>query len=100
MKFPTYKGRPLVRSGDKIYYGSMKGAYVAMLDIKSKKEVNGLEVADRVHVQLLATDPATPPAKMIAKRADKEGLWAAIEIADIWLEKVEKESKPEEAKAE
>lgn len=89
-KFPMYKGRPIVRSGDTIYYGSMKGSYVAKIDIKSKKTVEGLEVADKVSIQLLATDPTVPPAKMIAKRADRDGLYAALEIADIWLEKEEK----------
>ena len=88
--FPMYKGRPLVRSGNTIYYGSMKGAYVAKIDIRSKKTVKDMEVADKVSIQLLATDPTTPPAKMIAKRAEREGLYAAIEVADVWLEKEEK----------
>ena len=35
-KFPTYKGKPLVRCGDTIYYGSMKDKYVIKMDIKSK----------------------------------------------------------------
>ena len=30
--FPTYKGKPLVRSGDTIYYGSMKDKYVIIVD--------------------------------------------------------------------
>ena len=89
-KFPLYKGRPIVRSGDTIYYGSMKGSYVAKIDIRSKKNVEGLEVAEKVSIQLLATDPTVPPAKMIAKRAEREGLYAALEMADIWLEKEEK----------
>ena len=37
--FPTYKGKPLVRCGDVIYYGSMKDKYVVKLEIKSKKKV-------------------------------------------------------------
>ena len=40
--FPSYKGRPLVRSGDTLYYGSMRDKYVVKLDVKSKKEVQGL----------------------------------------------------------
>ena len=37
-KFPMYKGKPLVRCGDTIYYGSMKDKYVVKLEIKSKKK--------------------------------------------------------------
>ena len=56
-KFPTYKGKPLVRCGDTIYYGSMQDKYVIKMDIKSKKKVQDLEVADRVTIQLMYTDP-------------------------------------------
>ena len=41
--FPTYKGKPLVRCGDVIYYGSMKDKYVVKLEIKSKKKVQKSE---------------------------------------------------------
>ena len=38
---PTYKGKPLVRCGDVIYYGDMRDKYVVKLEIKSKKESAG-----------------------------------------------------------
>ena len=65
--FPTYKGKPLVRSGDTIYYGSMKDKYVIKMDIKSKKKVGGLDVADKVTVQLMYTDPEIRTRKQIVK---------------------------------
>ena len=37
-EFPTYKGRPLVRCGDEIYYGNMEEPYVIRMQIKTKKE--------------------------------------------------------------
>ena len=49
--FPTYKGKPLVRSGDTLYYGSMRDKYVIKMNIKSKKKVGDLEVADKVTIQ-------------------------------------------------
>ena len=36
-EFSTYKGKPLVRCGDEIYYGSMEDKYVIRMQIKSKK---------------------------------------------------------------
>ena len=83
--FPTYKGKPLVRSGDTIYYGSMKDKYVIKMDIKSKKKVGDLEVADKVTVQLMYTDPEIRTRKQIVKTSEKNGLYLALDIADAWL---------------
>ena len=84
-EFSTYKGRPLVRCGDEIYYGNMSEPYVIRLQVKSKNEVNGLQVADKVTVQLLATDLS--PRKQLVKSSEKHGLFVAMDIADIWLER-------------
>ena len=84
-KFPTYKGKPLVRCGDVIYYGSMKDKYVVKLEIKSKKKVQDMDFADRVTVQLMYTDPNIRARKQIVKTSEKEGLYLAMDIADAWL---------------
>lgn len=84
-KFPTYKGKPLVRCGDVIYYGSMKDKYVVKLEIKSKKKVKDMDVADRVTIQLMYTDPNIRTRKQIVKTSEKEGLYLAMDIADAWL---------------
>ncbi len=83
--FPTYKGKPLVRCGDVIYYGSMKDKYVVKLEIKSKKKVQDLEVADRVTIQLMYTDASVRSRKQIVKSSEKNGLYLAMDIADAWL---------------
>lgn len=85
MNFPTYKGRPLVRSGDTLYYGNMTDKYVIKMDIKSKKKVNDLEVADKVVVQLMLTDSSIRSRKQIVKQSEKPGLYLALDIADVWL---------------
>ena len=37
-EFLTYKGKPLVRQGNTIYYGDMADDYVIMMQILAKKE--------------------------------------------------------------
>ncbi len=86
-EFSTYKGRPLVRCGDEIYYGSMEDRFVIRMQIKTKKEVNGLEIADKVAIQLLCTDPDLSPRKQLVKASEKTGLYLALDIADVWLER-------------
>lgn len=84
-QFPTYKGKPLVRCGDVIYYGSMKDRYVVRLEIKSKKKVKEMEVADRVSIQLMLTDQTVRNRKQIVKASEKDGLYRAMDLADVWL---------------
>ena len=72
--FFTYKGRPLVRCKDTIYYGSMSDKFIIKLDIKSKKTSKDLELADRVTVQLMYTDPSIRSRKQIVKSSEKNGL--------------------------
>lgn len=86
-EFSTYKGRPLVRCGDELYYGSMEDRFVIRMQIKSKKDVNGLEIADKVAIQLLCTDPDLSPRKQLVKASEKTGLYLALDIADVWLER-------------
>ena len=86
-EFFTFKGKPLVRCGDEIYYGNMEDEYVIRLQIKSKREENGMEIADKVAVQLLCTVPDLSPRKQLVKTSEKKGLYLAMDIADIWLER-------------
>lgn len=85
--FLTYKGKPLVRSGNTLYYGNMSDDYVVMLSISSSKPINDLEVADKVTVQLLSTDPDVRPKDRIIKKSEKKSLYEAMDIGTIWLER-------------
>lgn len=85
--FLMYKGRPLVRSGNSIYYGKMNDDYVALFQIVSTKEENGMTIADKVQIQIISTDPEVHPLDRIIKKGEKVGLYNAMEIGCIWLER-------------
>ena len=86
-EFLTYKGRPLVRSGKTLYYGSMSDESVVMLQILSTKQVNGMEMADKVAVQLQLTDPDLKSRDRVVKKSEKDSLYAAMDVASVWLER-------------
>lgn len=85
--FLTYKGKPLVRKGNVIYYGNMTDPFVIMISVADSHKVHGVDIADKVTVQLLNTDPNVNPKDAIAKKAEKKGLWAAMDIGSVWLER-------------
>ncbi|MDO4396821.1 MAG: hypothetical protein Q4C21_00230 [Oscillospiraceae bacterium] len=85
--FLTYKGKPLVRKGNVIYYGNMADPFVIMISVADSHKVHGVDIADKVTVQLLNTDPNVNPKDAIAKKAEKKGLWAAMDIGSVWLER-------------
>ena len=85
--FLMYKGKPLVRCGNTLYYGHMSDKCVVMMQILSTKEEHGMTMADRVQVQLLSTDPELRMKDRILKKSEKNGLYNAMDIGSIWLER-------------
>ena len=83
----TYKGRPLVRSGNTIYYGDMGDKYVAMLQILSEADFDGETLPTKVSVQIWSTDEELRPRDRVVKKTEKNNLFDAMNIASIWLER-------------
>ena len=81
-----YKGRPLARLGNDIYYGDPNGPCVLYMQVLTTKDVNGTPVADKVQVMLLSTDSSKSMKDRVLKVGVKPSLYAALEIGSIWLE--------------
>lgn len=83
----TYKGRPLMRKDNMIYYGSMADSHIVLLQVLDTKKVGDLDVATRVSVQLLLNDPAARSRDRIVKKSEKDGLYTALDVGCVWLER-------------
>ena len=81
----TYKGKPMARCGDTIYYGNAEEKYIIKMQINTTKDVGGIKVADKVTVELLLSDPKAKDR--VQKKSEKIGLYAALDIGSIWLER-------------
>ena len=86
-KVLMYKGHPLMRLGNMIYYGSMADTHIVMLQILETKKVGALEVASKVSVQLQLTDPAVKSRDRVVKKSEKPGLYIALDVGSVWLER-------------
>lgn len=82
-----YKGHPLRRKDNLIYFGSMEDKYIIQLQIMDTKKVKDLDVATKVSVQLQLTDPAVKSRDRVVKKTEKDSLYAALDVANIWLER-------------
>ena len=83
----TYKGHPLMRKDNFVYYGSMADSHIVMLQILETKKVNDVEIATRVSVQLQLTDPAAKSRDRIVKKSEKPGFYTALDVGCVWLER-------------
>ena len=85
MNLLTYKNRPLIRKDNIIYYGSMADKYISMIQVLSTKTSYNETVPNKILVQLLLTDEKALPRERIIKVSEKNGLYEALDIAEIWL---------------
>lgn len=83
----SYKGRPLRRKDNLIYYGSMAEKYIIMLQVLSTIKVDDLDVATKVAVQLQLTDPDLKSRDRVVKKTEKDSLYAAMDVACVWLDR-------------
>lgn len=86
-KVLTYKGRPLMRKGNVIYYGSMSDSHIVMLQVLETKKVNDVDIATKVSIQLQLTDPNVKGRDKVVKRGEKPGLYTALDFGTVWLER-------------
>ena len=81
----SYKGHPLRRKDNLIYYGTMAEKYIIMLQILSSKKQGDLALADKVSVQLQLTDPDLKSRDRVVKKSERPDLFSAIEMGSVWL---------------
>lgn len=90
--FFSYKGKPLVRKGNIIYYGYMQDDVVAMLTVEQSHDYMDLKISDRILLQLISTNPNTNPNDIVVKYTVKYGLYEALDIAGIWIDRYSKKA--------
>ena len=86
-KVLEYKGHPLQRKDNIIYYGSFADKYIIMMQILDTKKVKDLDVASKVSIQLQLTDSGIKSRDRIVKKTETDSLYTAIDVAAVWLER-------------
>ena len=86
-KVLMYKDRPLMRKDNMIYYGSMADSHVVVMQILETKKQGDTDIATKVSVQLQLTDPNVRPRDRIVKKAEKPGIYSALDVGCVWLQR-------------
>ena len=82
-----YKGHPLKRKDNLMYYGSMSDKYIIMLQVTETKPLEDLNVASRIQVQLQYTDPELKSRDRVVKKSEKTSFYEAMDVAAVWLDR-------------
>ena len=83
----TYKGHPLVRRGNDIYYGAPEDPYIVYMQILGTEKKNGIDTANKVQVMLLSNAEGLNMMERIVRVSEKNSLYSALDIGSIWYEK-------------
>ena len=82
-----YKGHPLMRKDNIVYYGSMADQYIVILQILESKDFQDVKLATKVSVQLQLTDQSVKSRDRILKKSEKDGFYSALDVGCVWLER-------------
>ena len=80
-----YKGRPLVRCGDTVFYGNPDEPYMIKLTVNSKKALKDISLSESVGVFLLEADPSKANGYYVTKKSEKNGIFNALDLGEVWL---------------
>ena len=82
-----YKGHPLMRKDNIVYYGSMADKYIVILQVLESKDFKDLKLSTKVSVQLQLTDQTVRPGERVVKKSEKDGFYTALDVGCVWLER-------------
>ena len=76
----NYKGKPLIRRENKVYYGNINEDFMIEMTVLDEKEVLGHTVAGNILIELKDNKKGG-----VVKKAERNGFYKAIDIAEFWL---------------
>lgn len=83
----TYKGKPLVREKNFLFYGLPTDKFILFMSILETKKSCDMDIATKVLVQIQRTDDTVSYNDKIVKQCEKSNFFEAFEIGTIWLER-------------
>ena len=87
-EYLVFEGKPLLRDGNVLYYGDFSENFITRFTITETKKVKDLEVASKVMIELLEKHGDDISTARLTKKAERDSLYAALDIGVYWLEDI------------
>ncbi len=84
-KLLTYKGKPLLRCGDRIYYGNLEDKFILALDIVESTDNKDIRSSTKIKVQLMDNTGELGKGQ-VYRKGERENLYKALDIGEWWLQ--------------
>ncbi len=83
-----YRGKPLIREGNVLYFGDFNENFIARFTILETENVNDLDMAKKITIELLEKNGEDITTAKLTKKAERTSMWAALDIGVYWLEDI------------
>ncbi len=83
-----YRGKPLIRDGNVLYYGDFNENFITRFTILESEKVNDLDMATKITIELLEKNGEDISTAKLTKKAERKSMWAALDIGIYWLEDI------------
>ena len=81
----NYKEKPLIRCGNRIFYGNLEDKYILVLDVLDSTPIEDIEHSTKVKIQLMDNTGKLGEGQ-VYRKAERENLYKALDIGEWWLQ--------------
>ena len=82
----TYKGKPVYRKGNKLFYGNLEDPLILMLEITETKKVQNINVATKVKFSIQDNTVEEIGTGTNFRTGERDDLYKAFDIGAWWLQ--------------
>lgn len=84
-KVLTYKGKPLLKCGNRIYYGNLEDKIILVLDIVESKKNKDINSSTKIKIQLMDNKGELGKGQVF-RSGERENIFKALDIGEWWLQ--------------
>jgi hypothetical protein len=81
----TYKGKPIIRKGKKIFYGNLEDKYILVLICLESEPVGDIQVAKKVRIELQGNTGLLGTGR-VYRQSERDNLYSAFDVGAYWLQ--------------